>query len=310
MPDVESQLQAYWSQIVREHPPITAEDVIAPPPSIVRPDQPTPSAAGRKATDEAPDTPVQTAPGPPTRGARGPRWARPALVAATAVALVGAVLVGLSLRGAGDGAVPAGEPSRPADVEQALATANALGAAIRDHDVAAALDLFAEGTWVTVAQAIQTRFAMPLEDYAEILVYFDAQDALHTSWACEPDEPGAVEPSLEQGVTVTCRYATSDAVVRAVDAAPIPAEVTLVVGADGIREYDEVTGAPTVHGPFKEWMEEHHRGEVALVGIGGWASRDEAAEAGRLLRERASEWAQDLADSGCTLENLHACDPN
>jgi hypothetical protein len=104
------------------------------------------------------------------------------------------------------------------------------------------------------------------------------------------------------GRHVRCLGANYDALVQAVDATPVPANVTMTIGADGIVALEYSYGSPDfkhVADPFDMWMTVHHP-EVEDFDFGSYETVEEADTAGTLSAQYAAEWATYLESNGCT----------
>ncbi len=144
-------------------------------------------------------------------------------------------------------------------------------------------------------------------DAAEIglqLAWNHAQGEILTEADCRPadEQPGA-------GVTLDCSYTTLDAVVQAVDGAPIPTR-TLVTIVDGtITELHHGYGSPdfgTLGRPFQNWLDREHP-DIEGAGCCIGDTRDESVQRGLLRAEWAREWNSYLEENGC---NAHGpCTP-
>ena len=111
-----------------------------------------------------------------------------------------------------------------------------------------------------------------------------------------------VEEVEGESATISCQSANSDALVQAVGATPVPANVTTIVTSEGISSLRFDYGNPDfgdVGGPFDTWMTTNHPEDVEAVGFGNWTSVEEAQQNGTLIAEYAAEWATYLNANNC-----------
>jgi hypothetical protein len=175
---------------------------------------------------------------------------------------------------------------------EAIAVANAWYVAFNAGDVDAVMALFAPDAAVG-----NTWFGYgPLEDEQVLNTWNATQGTTLTTEGCTADDA----PAPTQ--TVRCEGANYDALVQAVGASPVPANVTMTIGPDGIAEFLYSYGSPDfndVGRPFELWMQANH----AEVGVESllWGESTEDAEVSGLLRAQyAAEWAAYLEANGCT----------
>jgi hypothetical protein len=225
------------------------------------------------------------------------------LLGAAAIALIMAIgaAVLLSSGGASD-QQPATTPSTTAAIEaapapiptpsEAVAVADAWYVAFNAGDVDGVMALFAPDP--TLSSNFGSTYT--LEEERLINIWNAAQGTRLETDGCVP----AGENSERRHVR--CIGANHDALVRAVDATPVPAIVTMTIGPDGIVALSYSYGSPDfnhVSNPFDGWLAANHP-DVEDFGFGSWETVEEAAASGTLRAQYAAEWATYLGANGCT----------
>jgi hypothetical protein len=176
---------------------------------------------------------------------------------------------------------------------EAIAVANAWYVAINADDIAAVMALFdADAT-------VSNNFtgSLTLEEAREVDIWNAAQGTRLTTVGCASGDESAPTQN------VRCEGANHDALVQAVGAPPVPANVTMTIGPNGITKLSYSYGNPNfnhVAGPFDEWMTAHYPEAVNDVGFGSWETPEEAEASGTLTAEFAAEWATYLEANDCT----------
>jgi hypothetical protein len=213
-------------------------------------------------------------------------------VAAFAVVIVFGLTAALLSSQSTDGepATTATEPTvTPAE---AIAVANAWYVAFNAGDVDAVMALFAPDATVGT-----TWFGYgPLEDEQVLNTWNAAQGTALTTVGCTAD--GAPAPTQHVG----CEGANYDALVQAVGAPPVPANVTMTIGPDGIADLLYAYGQPDfnhVGEPFEVWMQANHA-EIDVESLDWGESIEEAEVSGVLVAQYAAEWAAYLEANDCT----------
>ncbi len=175
---------------------------------------------------------------------------------------------------------------------EAIAVANAWYVARDAGDVDAVMALFAPDAMVG-----NTWFGYgPLEDEHVLITWNAAQGTTITTVGCTADD------ALELTQQVRCDGAIYPALVQAVGAPPVPANVIMTIGPDGITNLLYAYGQPDfnhVGDPFEVWMQANHA-EVDVESLGWGESIEEAEVAGVLLAQYAAEWAAYLEANDCT----------
>lgn len=232
-------------------------------------------------------------------GEKPPRSNRGIQVAAAAfVIAVAGIGIGLALLTGGDdvAAPPATlsvEAQQEAAQQEALAVAEAHIAAFNAGDRDAVMGLF------TADVSISDNFVgeWTVTDWEMLLAWDIAQGTILTAADCTV----AVESSSE-AVTVTCDSGTHNAPAQAIGAPPVPAELTFLVGSEGIRDLAFSYRSPDFNhttGPHERWVQGTHPEDIDRVGFGKWNSVEEAEQNGLLVAQYAEEWAAFLDASGC-----------
>ena len=174
-----------------------------------------------------------------------------------------------------------------------LSVTEAYFEAFNSGDGAAAIDLLTSdarlsdsfiGLWTTEAWEMLT-------------IWNTAQGTILASPNC-----AVVEEVEGESATISCQSATSDALVQAVGATPVPANVTTLVTPEGISSFRFDYGNPDfgdVGDPFDTWMAANHPEDVEAVGFGNWTTVQEARQNGTLTAEYAAEWAAYLDANNC-----------
>jgi hypothetical protein len=174
----------------------------------------------------------------------------------------------------------------------ALSVADAYFAGYDAGDAEAVSALFVAGAEFATNLGPQDRAG-----WEQVLAWNVAQGTVLEPRDCRVDgnDPGI-------SVTLYCPHDNFDALVQAVEAEPVPINLTLVVTPDGIAEWTFLFGDPNfnvVGRPFAVWMASNHPDEAGSVGFGNWASTDEAEQNGVLTAEYAVEWASYLTENDC-----------
>ena len=135
------------------------------------------------------------------------------------------------------------------------------------------------------------------QDWEMLTIWNTAQGTILASPSC------AVVDEVEgESATISCQSANSDALVQAVGAIPVPANVTTLVSPEGISSFRFDYGDPffdDVGNPFDTWMAANHPEDVEAVGFGNWTSVEEAQQNGELTAEYAAEWAAYVDANDC-----------
>ena len=135
-------------------------------------------------------------------------------------------------------------------------------------------------------------------EWEQLLVWNAAQGTILNA----PDCSVSGENSGDS-VRVSCPHSNLDVLVQAVDGPPVPIRMTLVVTADGIREWIWDFGSPDFNAvgiPFASWMSKNHPEDLASLGFANWTTVEEAEQNGLLTAEFAAEWAAYLEANDCT----------
>lgn len=176
---------------------------------------------------------------------------------------------------------------------EAIAVANAWYVAINAADIAAVMALFdADAT-------VSNNFtgSLTLEEALEVDIWNAAQGTILTTVGCASGDESAPTQN------VRCEGANHDALVQAVGAPPVPANVTMTIGPGGIIMLSYSYGNPNfnhVAGPFDKWMTTNHPEAVDDVGFGSWETPEEAEASGILTAQFAAEWSAYLEANDCT----------
>jgi hypothetical protein len=183
---------------------------------------------------------------------------------------------------------------------EAIAVANAWYVAFNAGDIDAVMALFAPD-----ARVGNTWFGYgTLEDEQVLNTWDAAQGTALTTVGCTADDAPA---TIQQ---VGCEGANYDTLVQAVGSPPVPANVTMTIGPDGIAELLYAYGDPelstsTLSGfnhvgrPFEVWMQANHA-EVDMESLDWGDSIEEAEVSGLLQAQYAAEWAAYLDANDCT----------
>ena len=225
------------------------------------------------------------------------------LVAAAAfAAIVTVVGVAALLMRQTDGVAPATTPPTTASVEEAgftneeaLAVAEAYFAAYQVGDVEAMLGLFAPDAEIYVGPG------NGLPELEQYVTWDLAQETTNSSVTC------AVRDIIESRVKVACDYGVIQGLAAAVEATPVPIEMTFYITEDGIYIAAEGLGQPdfrAVRTPFKAWMNENHPEDTSGTDFRGWSTVEEAERNGVLRLQYGLEWAAYLKTQGCSYPNL------
>ena len=178
-------------------------------------------------------------------------------------------------------------------VDDALSVADAYFEAYNAGDVEAVLGLFEPDATFSDSFGSQTR-----TDWEQLVVWNAAQGTTLSPPDCTVTEE---VPGLS--MTLSCSHFNHDALVQALDGAPVPITLTLTVTPDGISQWRSIFGFPTFNifaSPFRGWMKENHPEDEFAVGFGNWTSVKEAEQNGILTAHYADEWATYLEANGCT----------
>ena len=178
--------------------------------------------------------------------------------------------------------------------DDALAVADTYFTAYNAGDADAVAALFAANAKFATSLGSQER-----AEWEQILAWNAAQGTVLEPRDCRVDDE---DPGIS--VTLYCPHDNFDALVQAVDAEPVPINLTLIVTPSGIEKWTFLFGEPdfnTVGRPFAIWMGNNHPDIVAegTVGFGNWATIDSAEQNGILTAQYAAEWATYLTDNEC-----------
>lgn len=239
-----------------------------------------------------------------------PWWRRP-VVAAAAILVVAAVALGSVWIGSGsENVAPANEPDglvvpdapRPtgpdagrssADSEQEARRARAVAVVDRVYEAYERGDI--EAIAALLAQADVTGYTS-IEGFAWDL----AQGTQVSDRSCDVS-------SEATAINVTCSMEYQTALGRAAGAAPIELIATATVSSqDEITFFNERLSVPdeveSLTDSFEDWVSTTHPEDAELVRFGRWESVGEARRGGELRSRYVAEYAQYLAENGCTFQ--------
>lgn len=240
---------------------------------------------------------MQTQQRPPTQPPSPKKQGRTGLLiaaAAFAIVLIVSAVVLLSDGGASDvptATAPPATTDPTVTPAEAIAVANAYLVAFNAGDVDVEMALFAPDARVSNNFLGEGT----LEEEQLRNTWNAAQGTKLTTEGC-----AAVDaPAPPQ--RVTCTGATYSALVQAVGAPPVPTQVSMAIGPNGIASLSYVYGQPDfnhVSTPFELWMQANHA-EIDVPYDWG-ESIEEAEASGLLVAQYAAEWAAYLETNNCT----------
>jgi len=219
------------------------------------------------------------------------------LVAAIAVAVVLIVGAVALLNNGSDSNLAPADGGASVSTSDALAVSNAYFVAYNAGDVEGVMALFASGA------TFITNFAgeMTFDEFEMLFSWNAAQGTAITSEGCS-----AKDSFQEQDISVSCTAATYEAIVQAVGAPPVPTEIRMTVGPDGIASVFNIYGSPDfmdTRTPFDKWMQTNNPADAERTAFGNWTTIEEAQENGELTARYAEEWATYLADNNCSYKD-------
>ncbi|GMQ98425.1 MAG: hypothetical protein BMS9Abin17_0935 [Acidimicrobiia bacterium] len=217
-----------------------------------------------------------------------------AAIAAAVVLIVGAVAL---LNNGSDSNLAPADGGSSVSTSDALAVSNAYFVALNAGDVEGVMTLFAPGATFNDNLTGDSTF-----DEAEMkAVWNAAQGTKFTSEGCS-----AKDAFQEQAISVSCTAATLDALVQAVGAPPVPTDIRMTIGPDGITSVFDIYGSPDFKDsgiPFDRWMQTNNPADAGRVDFGDWTTIEEAQEYGELVAGYAKEWATYLEDNNCSYQD-------
>jgi len=219
------------------------------------------------------------------------------LVAAIAVAVVLIVGSVALLNNGSDSNLAPADGGASISTSDALAVSNAYLVAFNAGDAEGVMALFASGA------TFSTNFTggMTFDEFEMLAVWDAAQGTKITSEGCS-----AKDSFQEQDTSVSCTGATHDAVVQAVGAPPVPTEIRMTIGPDGIASVLTIHADPdfkSARTPFNTWMQTNNPADAERADFGTWTTVEEAQEYGELTARYAEEWATYLADNNCSYQD-------
>ena len=186
--------------------------------------------------------------------------------------------------------------------DEALAVSGDYIDAFNSGDADAVLALFTSNVALSEKYTALSDFgngdpfeAMDRAFFEQELAWNTAQGTTFVSPECAVIEEGAAA-----AVTVSCEFGFLPAELKAADAPPIPAVITMVVTPDGISELASEVAVLDASGvvQFDNWLFLNHREDSQGVEFGDWNSVAEAEQGGTLRAQYVAEWVAFLeADS-------------
>ena len=182
--------------------------------------------------------------------------------------------------------------------DEALAISGDYIDAFNSGDADAVLALFTDDVALSDKYSALSDFgngdpfeAMDRAFFEQELAWNTAQGTTFVSPECAVIEEGAAA-----AVTVSCEFGFLPAELKAADAPPIPAVITMVVTPDGISELASEVAVLDASGvvQFDNWLFLNHMDDSQGVEYGDWNSVAEAEQGGTLRAQYAQEWAASL----------------
>ncbi len=209
------------------------------------------------------------------------RW----LVAAVVIVLAGVALLLVNQSGQTEVADQPFGPDAALDVSDAYIEASNTG------DTDAVLALFTADVALSEKYIGMSDSFGPIdrEFFEQGLAWAAAQGTTFTSPECAVTEQGPAA-----AVTVVCEFGWLYAAERAIDAAPVPTTLTMIVTPEGISQM--AYEYPPTFSPdsFNRWLLVNYIGESEGVEYGDWNSVAEAQAGGELRAQYVEEWAASL----------------